>query len=149
MNVRRATINDLEQILVLCTIMHKESNYSHITPDYKKTYDYLSHSLTDENSLFLVLIRNNEIIGLFLAKVLTYFFSEDSQAMDILFFIEKKHRKKSGAYRLIVKYIKWANEKKVKEIVLSSTTGVELTKMEKFYNKLSFSKVGVMYKLYK
>ena len=147
MNIREASISEVNEIVNLCSIMHKESNYKNIDPDYNKSYEFIESSIIDKESFFIVLIEDNRIIGFFMAKLLEYFFSHERQAVDYLFFIKEEHRKKSGAYKLVSTYIKWAKKNNVREIILSSTTGVELEKIEKLYSKFNFKKVGVMFKL--
>ena len=146
MLVRKATIEDLGEILTLCKTMHEESSYSKIEPDKEKTHLFIEQEINNGDSHFLVLLNEEIIVGIFLGKVVSYFFSNDLQAMDYLLYIKKENRGTIGALKLLKSYIQWAKEQGVKEIVLSSTTGVNLDRTEGIYRKLGFHKVGVMYK---
>lgn len=146
MLIRKATVEDLDEILTLCKTMHKESSYSGIEPNKEKTQSFIQNEIDDRDSLFLVLLYKEVIVGIFLGKIVSYFFSNDLQAMDYLLYIQKEKRGSIGALKLLKSYICWAKEQKVKEIVLSSTTGINLDRTEGIYRKLGFHKAGVMYK---
>lgn len=146
MEVNRAMLKDIEDVFLLCLKMHKEGSFKNIIASKEKLQRYLSKKVENKNSLFLVLKKNQQVIGFFIAEICEYFFSEEKLAVDELFFIEKKFRKSIGAKYLIAKYVKWAKSNHAIEICLSSTNGVEMDKLERFYSKFGFKKAGVMYK---
>ena len=146
MGVRKANINDIHTLLVLCQKMHEEGSYKGIVLSRKKLEQFFRQKIINEDSLVLVWQDKKEICGFFVADIVEYFFSEDRLAVDTLFFIIKDMRKKRGAKRLLDAYMNWARLFDIKEIALSTTNGVEIERLERLYRKLGFEKVGVMYK---
>lgn len=143
---RKANESDIQEISLILKEMHKEGIYSKINPSEYKIKNFLLNKIRDKNSLVLILISDNKIIGLFIAEIQEYFFSTEKISMDIIFFILKSKRKAFGAIKLLQNYFNWAESYNVKEICLSTTNGVEVEKIEKMYRKLGFNRVGIMYK---
>lgn len=126
--------------------MHKEGSYQKIKFNESKSKIYLLNKIENENSLVILLIENEKIIGLFIADIVEYFFSNEKLALDSIFFILKPKRKSFGAIKLLNEYFIWAESYNVKEICLSTTNGVETDKIERMYTRLGFHKAGLMYK---
>jgi len=143
---RKATRQDIKSLLKLAQKMHNEGVYREIEINQSKLKEYFISKILAYDSLVLVLIKNDIIVGLFVAEIVSYFFSDENMALDNLFYIDKSYRKSFGAGKLLNDYFNWANQYAIKEICLSNTNGVETDKVEKMYVKLGFKKVGVMYK---
>jgi len=146
MTIRHATISDIDNIIDLCTEMHNEGYYKNISIVYSKLKIYILEKINNNNSLILILESHSSTIGMFIADIVEYFFSDETISIDNLFFITKPERKFNGAKKLLDAYFEWAIAHNVKEITLSTTNGVEVEKIEKMYSKLGFTKVGIMYK---
>ena len=142
----KATVYDIPEMLILCELMHSESSYDFIMPNEEKMESFLFSKIDMENS-FCYVLKKEKTIGLLVANIETYFFSNSKIAVDYIFFIKNEYRKSSGAYKLLMKYIEWAKESSVVEIMLSTTTGVKMEKVGKLYEKIGFKKVGLIYKL--
>jgi len=144
--LEEAKISDVNLLIDLCIEMHKEGYYANISLDDRKLQWYLIKNIKSDNSLVLILKNKADVVGLLIAEVVEYFFSQELLAIDSLFFIRKDKRKSIGAMKLLKAYFKWAQSLNVTEITLSSTNGIEVEKLEKMYAKLGFNKVGFMYK---
>jgi len=147
MKVYKATNDDLPELLDLCLLMYTESSYNGISICQEKINFFLKRRLCHRKSFCNVLKREQKIIGFFIAEIQEFFFSNEEISVDQLFFIKPEFRKSIGASKLLLSYINWAKNNDVSEIMLSSTTGVELDKVEKMYRKIGFKKSGVVYKL--
>jgi len=145
--INKATLADMPKILDLCLIMHKESIYCNIPVNISKLNSFLKSHILSQNSLFILLKKNNEIIGFFVGNIVTYFFSDSKIAMDIILFIKPNYRNHHGAQKLLSDFIDWCHDKDVREISLSSTTGIEKSKVKQIYSKFGFNKIGFMYKI--
>lgn len=143
---REAKKNDIDEIFMLCYEMHKEGFYQKIPIDKVKLIDFLFNKICHKNSLLIVLVDNDKLIGFFIGDIVEYFFSLEKFAIDTIFYIIKPKRKSFGAIKLLQAYFNWANSYNIKEICLTSTNGVETEKIEMMYRKLGFNRVGFMYK---
>lgn len=76
-----------------------------------------------------------------------YFFNnKESIASDLALFVEPTKRGGFVASKLIDAFIQWAKFKQCFEIVLGTTTGVNTNRVESFYEKKGFIKVGGLFK---
>ena len=149
LHIREAVIDDLEQLIKLCSLMHSESTYSKVSLDVNKSTVFLTRMIKRKDALSIVLCIKDQIAGLFVASEEEYFFSNDKIVIDHIFFIEKKYRKKTGAKYIANEYLRWSKLRNVKEVMFSTSTGIEQDKVSSFYNKMGFQQSGVIFKLNK
>lgn len=147
MKVREATPDDIEGILMLGEAMFKESQFSMYDFDKNKVTDQLHSLIDEEDSLLLIATQENELLAGFAAKYSEHWFGKCMVSYDILFFIAPKSRGSIVAKRMITKYIEWAKNKQVDEILIGNSTGGNTESTDRFFQLMGFQRIGGNFRL--
>lgn len=144
MGVRQAELKDVNEIVSLASIMHKEGAYADIPFNPEMYADFLKITLaqTDQYCLF-VYEKDERIVGGLMGTVFCFLFSPLLQASDMGFFVLEAHRGGNVALRLEQAYTKWALSKGAVKIRMSVSTGS--LKAGVFFEKIGYTHVGGNY----
>lgn len=146
MIVREPQSTDIETMIALAKMMHDESVYRDFDFDYKKVAAIGQQVLTDPNYFGVVCEHEDEIIGLMVCYVTTYYFGNDLLAQDMILYVDPSRRGSVGAMRMIVEYVEWAQKKHCKEALLGQTAGIDPDVVDKLYTHAGFNLIGQLYK---
>jgi GNAT superfamily N-acetyltransferase len=100
------------------------------------------------NDLFFTMLAVDEesnIVGGITAYLMKYIFSEESYADEMCFFILPGHRSLKLARQMIESYVEWAKRRKVWEVRMSTTSGVQPEEYGKFLEVMGFKNIGQFY----
>lgn len=144
--VRHANKRDLPEMIRIIKELHQASSYRDIHLSEIKSANFLSRCIGEEDRLTLAAISEADLIGILIAEIDWYFFSEQKLAVDVLFYVRPSFRGSRAAVQLVREYKNWAIEKGAREICLSTTTGVEPDRTAKFFSRNGFNIVGTIHK---
>ena len=100
-NVRKATHEDVFQILVLGYNFAKEAPPMHRTYDPQKMEQSVRNAIESDTQEIFMLEDNGVIIGMLACVVTEYLFSNRRVAIDLAWFVDKEHRGGTKSIRLI------------------------------------------------
>jgi hypothetical protein len=141
--VRKAELDDVFDVLVLCNAFCKESPRQYGKFNNKKTQANLEGAITSDNTEIFVLEKDGEIVGMLAGLITAHLFSDVTMATELAMFITKEHRGGMAFARLIKAYEAWAIENQTDIICMSDIT--EIQDLEKAYNRLGYYKVESSY----
>ena len=107
-DIRVATEDDLDALLVLFTEMHDETDYANypFTPD--KTSAAIWRWINSPDVHVLVAVENCEIVGSIIGSNTFSWGSDESIVTEQFFFVRKAHRNTGVATKLFEAFMEWA-----------------------------------------
>ena len=127
-----------EGFLRLATAMHQESSFKDVPFDVGAVA-----ALPLEAGVFCVVdVREGLMVGFFLGHICRYFFSQAKASYDLAFYVTPEFRGSSSVVQLINAYETWAKSRGVKQIYLGQSTGVDMEKTDRLFNRLGYTKLG-------
>ena len=88
--------------------------------------------------LSLIVGEDDKPVGGLMATVTEVFFSRDTVAKDLSFFLLPEARQVNVTKRLIEQYVEWANNRGVVEVQLANSTGIEQERFGKLMTRSGF-----------
>lgn len=147
--IRRYTIEDIPVLVERAQEFFDCSpNYRYISYDKSKMRAWFLANLNNKSFFCnLAVNEDGEYIGILCASIAEYVFSREVFASDEFFYIPEDRKSLRLATELVGQYVAWGKERRVRELRLSSTTGVKPEKFAKLCEFLKFEKVGPIYRM--
>lgn len=139
---REFTRADIPQISRLGERMHEESIYCALDYSPVKALYWCYDVLNDDNRCGFVAEIDGEICAMFFGLVTEYLYGHDLVAKDSLMYVMPEYRGSMMFLRLVNAYFRWARGKKVKQIFLSQSTGINVHRTTELYKRLGLQQVG-------
>jgi GNAT superfamily N-acetyltransferase len=136
--IEKLSENRLDEFFEIVSKMVAESEFSYAKPEKQKILQLFKNP----NAVAFLALENNQIIGFISGIVHEYFFSNRKRVSDLGFFVLPEYRGSRVALKLVKLLESWAIEKKAEELHLGQTTGLDIDKTKKFYERLGFKTVG-------
>jgi hypothetical protein len=133
--VRKATVNDLSQVIELGKEFADISKpYHRLSIDDNKIENFSKLVINNDNFISLVLEDGLEIKGIFTAQITKTFFSDDIIAQELVWYVRQKTIE---GLRLLFEFEKQCEEKKVNKIIVGCKKG--FCDMTSIYYKRGYS----------
>lgn len=129
--------------------MHAESSYSKLEFDRKRVFETFDWYLNDDDKTAIIAWKGDTPVGLYAGYVCKYYFSNDTVANDIAWFVTKGMRGTRVGLRLLDKFEEWALSKGVKEVRIKYTTDINPKAFDSLMGKRGYENVGANYRLEK
>lgn len=143
--IRVADLVDVPRMLELLREMHGESRFAEFDFDERKVTLLLSSLILKGKAI--VLVAGKPVCGLILGIVQETWFGKDLSAFEIVFYVEREKRGGRYALELLEGYKQAAAALGARETKVSEEAGINPEKVESFYSKLGFSKLGTAFLL--
>lgn len=140
---RRATILDIQKIVELGQAYY--DSIENIVYEYKPSYvaTVLSEYLNLKENLILLAIDDGELVGILWGMALPVLpWTPTVSAIDILFFIKEPYRGTRISNRLIKMYEEWAKSMNCTEVLLGTSSGINMDRTIRFYERLGYTQFG-------
>jgi GNAT superfamily N-acetyltransferase len=146
-NIRPATLDDLEALIELGSVMHAEGAYAFLPYHRDKAADViLEHLETPESQCVFVAVADEAPVGMLAGSISEYYFCDERIASDTFLFVTPEHRSWSAAVGLIRAFRDWATALGARELCLSISSNVRVERIAKLYERLGLSFVGGTFK---
>ncbi len=142
MTIRAATLEDINEVHLICREFQAISPYSsHMISD-EKFYEFLEFYLTPKPEEHMVLVYETEgdIQGI-LAGIMTvgsHFFSESRVATELVWFVREEHRRGMAPIRLLRAYEAWAKLMGASKVSLTAVDNKHREMLTQMYKKLGY-----------
>jgi hypothetical protein len=144
---------DIELTRPLSVELHAESRFSNIPYSHKKR-DKLFKQALDKPEVFALMIAeyNGMPIGFLFCTAGEYIVGQDELLTTVYsFYVSKKYRGYivggKAAISLLNSVVKWSKNRKVTEIMIHVTTGININRIDKFLRHAGFVVTGGNYAL--
>ena len=134
-------------MMALARQMHAESRYAHLNYDDAKVFALGNVALTEPSMCIFVAEERGAIVGMLVAFVQEYYFGNDLQSADIMFYVHPDHRGGSSAVKLVKRYEQWALERGVKpdSISIGVSAGITDQRAGSFLEHMGYKNVATLY----
>lgn len=138
LEIHKATMADLGDVLVLSNMMHDESpRFSRHKFAVDKATQLVEFLM--EHGCLLLAKDRGQTIGFVAGVVSKHFLSHSTYATDIGVFVTPEHRGGSTFYRLVKAFEQWAEDMGVDEICLGVSTDVQREQTVRMYERLGYT----------
>lgn len=145
--IRGARLNDIPAFVELARAMHASSVYRDFVFSEQHLAGYLAMAL-DAPSRYCILVAEHDhrLVGFLAGYLESFVFGPETIAYDTAFYVAPEHRGTTTAKRLIAAFRAWAIDRGAREIGLGISTGIDDDRVGGFYERLGWSRSGVIYK---
>ena len=147
----------LDALVDLGAHVHKKSAYKNLKFDRQTLKQEISRAVLDNDSLVLVVERDDKMIGGLLAYIDTPYFSKEPQSSDQIIFIDPEYSNTLDGPRLISRYVKWAKSRNASHIYFCHSFGWSDRESQDADKKMGkylmrhhgFKEMGMLYRIEK
>ncbi len=144
--IRRYELADVDILLEHIGVhLSKAPEYKGINYDRNKMRDLLVSGHSKKSFFCDIAVIDGKIVGGLCAGIFEYVFSREVYASDYLFYLEESKRSLRTATELVKNYVEWGKQRRVREVCLTSTTGIKTEKYGKFCERMGFRYIGSTY----
>lgn len=118
--------------------IHAESAFSPLTLDMEK----LMGTLLGLQVRLRLAVSEGKVVGCFAGYLQAPYFSADTVAYDLGWYVAKGSRGGVYAVRLLQDFEDWAKEQGAKLVVLAQTTGIAVAEVGQLYSRSGYTIVG-------
>lgn len=150
MEIRRANVDDIETLVGYWRTVHAHTVFAHLTFDEVKLASVIRGLIEDRSdaSCFLIAAKTDgTACGVLIGQVDAYYFSNDPVAKVVFYWVREAHRKGPAAVKLMLAFRQWAQNRRVKEIVIGVTSGQEIASTDRMLKKMGGRLVGGNYSI--
>lgn len=141
---RRATVDDIAQLVALGRAMHAESRYADLPFDEGVLATTLTQMLADQ--FVYVVERDGVLLGGMVGCLYPSWFGPGLMASDLALFVASDRRGGMAAAQLVAAFKAWAAAMDALEVTCGVTTGVHEAATDKLYRRCEFAPSGTAYK---
>ncbi len=144
--VRHATPEDAAVIDTMLRAMGRESPIYRAMPiDDRKLADYIAKAIRGNDHAVLLHDGPAGIDGIYIGMLVQQFFTFETTAMDVLFYVRPERRGSRAAVRLFRAFKAWAKSSGAKSIQVGTMTGIDPARTAKFYRGMGLNEIGGVY----
>lgn len=140
---------DAQDLITLGREMHAEGSYADLEFSSKRVLETFDWYLEDDNKTAIIARKGETPVGLYAGYIAKYYFSEETVANDIAWFVTKPLRGTRVGLRLLDMFEEWALGKGVSEVRLGFTTDINPEAFDRLMKKRGYDPLGRNYRLEK
>ncbi len=145
MIIRKATIDDIQDIIEMAKAFHRESDARKYTLTNERIKELTT--LIISTGLGILAVKDGEAIGMMGAMLQKNVFFDELMAGDYLIYVKPEYRGTEAAQLLVDYYIQWAKTYGARCIGIDIESGINDERAINFYNKMGFRVTGYHMKL--
>jgi RimJ/RimL family protein N-acetyltransferase len=142
--IRTATEQDVERIVELGEMLHRESpRWSRLSYSKERAGNMIRHLTTHEQGAVFVAERAGVVVGGIAGWVDRHWSSDDKVAQEVSFFMAPEARGSISATRLICALRAWAEAKGAVFLQAGTSTGLDPERTARLYERLGFTRCAI------
>jgi GNAT superfamily N-acetyltransferase len=145
MIIRKATIDDIQDIIEMAKSFHRESDARKYTLTNERIKELTT--LIISTGLGILAVKDGEAIGMMGAMLQKNVFFDELMAGDYLIYVKPEYRGTEAAQLMVDYYISWAKSYGATCIGIDIESGINDERAINFYNKMGFRVTGYHMKL--
>lgn len=138
---------DIRAMIALGHRLHAESRYRALPLDDTRMLEIGRRGLANRNPGLIVAERDGQLVGMAVVTIGEHFFSPALTATVLLLYVAPEARGGAAAVKLLRALRRWAAQAGADDLHLNVTTGIELTKTDRFLRRMGFRQTGGNYVL--
>lgn len=148
MQVRAARPEDARAIADLAEAMFRLGRFRNLPLNRTKVRAVIRHATQAPDYMLAVAeSAGGELAGLHLAHATAYYFSDETMAESIAYFVLPRFRGSSAAMRLLAYLWRWAEQRGAREAVLGTgpSRGMTLARADRLLRRAGMHQIGGLY----
>lgn len=142
--IRAATLEDIPALVELGRQLHAESpRWSRLAYSAEKVAALVHYLITSSDGFAWVAVRRGAIVGYLIALIDAHWCSDDRVAQELSFFVRSDARGALYAARLIAVLDAWAEMKGAKWCQVGISTGIDVKRAVRLYQRLGFQRCAI------
>lgn len=149
MRIRPAKPEDVQTVIALGEQMLAESRFRGYALNRAKVIATAEQMIANSQQAVVLLAESSTggAVGMLAGYVIDYFFCDALVAQDRVFFVVPEARGSSAAMKLLLAFRRWAEVRKVDELNVNMSVGVEMERFNRMMGKLGFVCCGSNFSL--
>mgnify|MGYP005820703619 CR=1 FL=1 len=150
MEIRRANLDDIETLVGYWREVHPKTVFAHLMFDEVKLASVMRGLVLDRSGASCFLIaekKDGTACGILVGQIDAYSFSNDPVAKVVFYWVHEAHRKGLAAVKLMLAFREWAQNRRVREIVIGVTSGQQIGSTDRMLKKMGGRLVGGNYSI--
>ncbi len=145
-SVREAKQQDINQLVLLCEALHRESDVYQLQPFLADQLAVkIAHGMSFQHNLVLIAEDDSGVIGYFMGGITEGFINHQRTAFDYSVYVLPNKRNGRVAIKLFKAFEAWAIDNNASYFRVGITTDIHTEKTSKFYQCLGFKQAGVSF----
>lgn len=145
--IRRYTIADIPAILEIVEEDLRTTDWKDFKFSKIKLGDMLLGNVNNISVFCNLIIENDSVIGGLCAGIATPVFSHEAYAFDHFLYVKPERRSLKFATELVVGYVEWARQRRVKRVKLSNSMGRNVESYARLASRLGFVQTGTIHSM--
>jgi GNAT superfamily N-acetyltransferase len=143
MLVRRAVLDDLEQLVDIGEIFQIESPLHGLQEfDREKTKRFATHMISGKDQCAFLAETNDRIHGFIAGGLRSMYYSEDKYLSEYVYYVTQDSRGSYAAKGLLDAFYDWGKENGAKAIQVGISTAIDPKRADRFMTKMGFNYMG-------
>lgn len=142
--IRPATLDDLDAIIALGSVLHATSVYRAMPFDADKVRVLMDGLISGAGVVFVADLAGN-VVGGIAGAVSEHWFNRELHGFEYSFFIDRQHRGGSMALRLLCAFESWCKAKGARQTRIGITTGINPEGTARFYRWAGYEDAGQLF----
>lgn len=150
MKIRFSKPEDTQAILLLGQQMMEESRFAEYAFNPEKTRQLITRMIERQPDTDCILLAERDdgaVVGMLAGYVMDFFFCNGYVAQDRVYYVLPEYRGSSAAFKLILAFRRWAENKRVVELCINMSVAIDMERFNKFMTHLGFSRCGANFAL--
>ncbi len=140
--IRNAMGADMPQLMALGKRLHGKSPYPDVPIDIQTCGATLGQCINSAFGFAMVAVHDGKITGFMLGAAVPLWFSRKRSATDFITYAETP----GDGMRMLRTFVRWAwSIDNVVEITLAQSSGIDVERSAKLYERLGLKRVGSLY----
>ena len=134
-------------IQAMTQAMLAEGKYADQRYDADRVADYVNSFIEDEyrtRAFYIAVSSGGDVAGMFVAELGLYPFRHGLCVNEIAYYVKPQYRGSSAAIRLILRMQEWAKDRGADEFLAGITAPHDGTPAERVYERMGFTKWGIV-----
>ena len=143
MEVRRATLDDLERLVDIGEIFQKESPLHGLQEfNREKTKEFAKHMITGKNHCAFMAETGDRIHGFIAGGLRSMYYSNDKYLSEYVYYVTQDSRGSYAAKGLLDSFYQWGRENNAKAVEIGISTAIDPERADKFMRNMGFNYMG-------
>jgi ribosomal protein S18 acetylase RimI-like enzyme len=144
--VREGVSADITPMVTMGKRMHEESVFAKFNWNDAKVTQFGKLAVSRDDTCFYVAEVDGVRAGMIIGALVPYYFGDDLQLGEYLWYVAPEYRGTSAGIRLVKKFIEFGKAHDVKEVCMGVSTGITPDTTGKLLQRLGFDSIGGIFK---
>ena len=140
------TVDHVPDLYALGKQMHEESEFRDLHWNHEKITNWFYNNVRNPKSFVMCAYDGDVLAGVFVGGLSEFYFGNDVQAYDLLWYVGKEYRGSRTGLRLLKMFESWATDLGADRIQVGISSGLSMDRTGALLERMGFSQIGGLYR---